>query len=217
MAALSEAVTPHTGLRLMASWWIPTRFDPRQWVMGKNIFTHPDDNGFTEAFLKECKAKPLPATGMLALGSNLPFIRLEKMKEIGRRDGWITDLLAEYGFADVLYCPCRAWTTAWTSDQPIKLSLLDQMEISKVSQVAVGMLARIYPQRVHRKSTHQLSAQQIDALQLLARGVPIAEATKQLGINRKTFDTQIARAVKKLHARDRLHAIAEAFRLELIG
>ncbi len=61
-----------------------------------------------------------------------------------------------------------------------------------------------------------LTPREREVLALLAEGLTSADAAAQLGLSAETIETHVRRALRKLGARSRTHAVALALRLELL-
>jgi DNA-binding CsgD family transcriptional regulator len=61
-----------------------------------------------------------------------------------------------------------------------------------------------------------LTARELSVLRLASNGLRTREIAEQLGLGEETVRSHIKKAQAKLAARDRLHAVAEALRLQLI-
>jgi PAS domain S-box-containing protein len=62
-----------------------------------------------------------------------------------------------------------------------------------------------------------LTPREREVLTLLAEGLTSADAAAHLGLSAETIETHVRRALRKLGARSRTHAVALALRLELLG
>jgi len=62
-----------------------------------------------------------------------------------------------------------------------------------------------------------LSPRELEILRLLARGISAAAIAERLVISRKTVSTHLQHVMAKLGVHSRAHAVAEAYRLGLVG
>jgi DNA-binding CsgD family transcriptional regulator len=127
---------------------------------------------------------------------------------------WVVNLLREHGIRDGLYCPTNDWIVLFWSPTVLHLSMAHRGFLFALAMQAAMRLDQIVPppkeERIH------LSVREAAVLHHLSIGMSYAEIGRDLGVGETTIRTYVARAMTKLGAKTRDHAIGEAFRRLLI-
>jgi DNA-binding CsgD family transcriptional regulator len=127
---------------------------------------------------------------------------------------WPFDLLHSLGLRDGLYCPFNRWGLVYTSRTLVRLGSPERGALNMIASAAIGQIERIV--KKPREIKHGLTPREVAVLREFSYGKSVAEVAAFLNIHEHTVRTFSDRAVKKLKAVDRSHALCVALRLGII-
>jgi LuxR family quorum sensing-dependent transcriptional regulator len=188
----------------------------------RTMFFHPDFPGVQ--FWTEYHAAAIEHGGSALAdygrSASHPFTLSEAMRvlRLTGEQRWIFDLLLSFGVRDGLYCPFRRWIVLYRAKGIIQLDHLDRQLLFMAAGAAVQQMERLAKkaQRDAEKSFVDLTDREIAVLRLLSYGHKEDKVAAQLKIGTETVRTHVKKAIGKLKARNRSHAIAQAIRLGLL-
>ncbi len=184
-----------------------------QAISGLTVIAHVSSG---EEVLEICReAKPELLVLDAALPGPDPLAVMERVTALGHGTRVVV-LFREGVWADVPHRALAAGAAA-------SLLLSDQLDqasfISIVHAVLGGLLVvrrEPLPTRPHDPGTTaeevHLSRREVEVLRLASNGKRTKQIAQQLGIGKETVETTMHRAVEKLGAQTRTHAVAEAIR-----
>jgi len=210
-------------LGVVAAWSVPWRsYRHVMSRINRSIFFHPAFPGeeFWAAYIKLAVERDGSAIDDYGRAVSNPFTLTEAMHAL-RLTGparWIFDLLHDFGIRDGLYCPFRRWMLLYSAERPLRLEYIDRQFLYMAANAAVTQMERLV--RTPRRPDDQLGLTQreITVLRMRSHGRTNPEIAAALGgISPVTVRNHLTRAAKKLKAHDLAHAIAVAFRDNIIS
>jgi LuxR family quorum sensing-dependent transcriptional regulator len=222
--ALNDAVSEHLPLHVLAAGRFPRRIgDWKAMKVGESVFLHKDaPRGWWRDYSTYGR-RVYDASIMMARVSLAPFTWSEsrRMIEPIGGDRWSYDLALKYGMRDGLTCPVGGrWVMTFWSRKLLADILPPQacalifmascFAITRIEQTMEGDPKR-FPEAV------QLSPREQAVLQMAATGLDTKGTATALELGEETVRTHLTNAKRKLGARNRTHAVAEAIRHHLIA
>jgi DNA-binding CsgD family transcriptional regulator len=217
-----HAITlPSLNLNVLWAMRLPQRsMDWDSLIVGESVF--PNGKLAEQCWEEWIRLAPhkVPVGLALASSSLAPLTMtdfLQVLQPIGG-DRWAIDLALKHGIRDGLVCPIGGrWLVYFWSSKPIVMSFSEE---TKVLIFAAASFAAIRLQQLTGSgpaSRHfSLTPREIAVLRLLSSGMPFTEVATYLGLGTETIRTHLKNAQRKLSARNRAHAIAEAIRHHFI-
>jgi LuxR family quorum sensing-dependent transcriptional regulator len=221
--ALDETIVKDTSLMVLGAKRFPVNARERDTLkLGESVFLHKSaPDGWLEEYLVLSRKAFTPVLTM-ARHCLAPFTWTECLRmfaPIGI-DRWTYELGLKYGMRDGLTCPVGArWVVAYWSRKVLGDTLSPQLRALlfmaanfaaiRLEQVVAPSAARIGKQAV-------LTPRELSVLRLASNGHRTRKIAELLELGEETVRSHIKKAQSKLGVRDRLHAVAEALRLQLI-
>jgi LuxR family quorum sensing-dependent transcriptional regulator len=221
--ALDQAIIEDTTLMVMAA----KRFaiNPRLGDavrLGENVFLHKSvPEGWWDEYQVLSQKAYAPVLQM-ARHCLAPFTWSEclRMFEPVGIDRWAYELGLKYGIRDGLTCPVGArWVVAYWSRKALSNTLSPQLRalLFMAANFAAIRLEQIVGPDAKRIGKHTLlTPRELSVLRLASNGHRTKKIAQLLELGEETVRSHIKKAQTKLGVKDRLHAVAEALRLQLI-
>jgi LuxR family quorum sensing-dependent transcriptional regulator len=190
--------------------------------VGENVFIHKSvPEGWWDAYLELSKKAYAPIL-MMARHCMAPFTWSEclKMFEPVGIDRWAHELGLKYGMRDGVTCPVAArWAVVYWSRRPLSNVLSPQLRalLFMAANFAAIRLEQIVgpdPGRIGKQMS--LTPRELSVLRLASNGHRIKRIAELLELGEETVRSHTKKALVKLGAKDRTHAVAEALRHQLI-
>jgi len=221
--ALDEAIVEDTTLMVMAAKRFGVNLRDREALkVGENVFLHKSvpEGWWDEYYVLSQKAYAPVIT--MARHALAPFTWSEclRMFEPIGIDRWAYELGLKYGIRDGLTCPVGArWVVVYWSRKVLSNSLSPQLRalLFMAANFAAIRLEQIVgpdPKRIGKQVT--LTPRELSVLRLASNGHRTKKIAQLLELGEETVRSHIKKAQTKLGVKDRLHAVAEALRHQLI-
>ena len=190
--------------------------------IGENVFIHKSvPEGWWDAYF-DLSTKAYAPIIMMAKHCMAPFTWSEclRMFEPVGIDRWAHELGLKYGMRDGLTCPAGArWVVVYWSRRALSNVLSPQLRalLFMAANFAAIRLEHIVgpdPKRIARQMS--LTPRELSVLRLASNGHRIKRIAQLLELGEETVRSHTKKAQVKLGAKDRLHAVAEAMRHQLI-
>ena len=191
--------------------------------VGENVFIHKSvPEGWWDAYFELSKKAYAPIL-MMARHCLAPFTWTEclRMFEPVGIDRWSHELGLKFGMRDGLTCPVGArWVVVYWSRKVLSNALSPQLRalLFMAANFAAIRLEQIVgpdPRRIGRQAS-PLTARELSVLRLASNGHRTKRIAQLLELGEETIRSHLKKAQAKLGAKDRLHAVAEALRHQLI-
>ena len=190
--------------------------------LGENVFIHKSvPAGWWDAYLDLSREAYAPII-MMARHCLAPYTWTEclRMFEPVGIDRWAHELGLKYGMRDGLTCPVGArWVVVYWSRKVLSHTLSPQFRalLFMAANFAAIRLEQIVgpdPRRIGKQMS--LTARELSVLRLASNGHRTRKIAQLLELGEETIRSHMKKAQTKLGAKDRLHAVAEALRHQLI-
>jgi LuxR family quorum sensing-dependent transcriptional regulator len=190
--------------------------------IGENVFLHRSvPEGWWDAYVPLSRKAYAPIITM-ARHCMAPFTWTEclRMFEPVGIDRWAYELGLKYGMRDGLTCPVGArWVVGYWSRKVLSDVLSPQLRalLFMAANFAAIRLEQIVgpdPRRIGRQVS--LTPRELSVLRLASNGHRTRRIAQLLELGEETVRSHLKKAQVKLGANDRLHAVAEALRHQLI-
>jgi DNA-binding CsgD family transcriptional regulator len=221
--ALDDAIAEDVSLMVLGAKRFGINLIDRESLkVGENVFIHKSvPDGWWDAYLDLSKQAYAPIITM-ARHCLAPFTWTEclRMFEPVGIDRWAHELGLKYGMRDGLTCPVGArWVVAYWSRKVLSNTLSPQLRalLSMAANFAAIRLEQVVgpdPQRIGKQMS--LTPRELAVLRLASNGNRTRRIAQLLGLGEETVRSHLKKAQTKLGAKDRLHAVAEALRHQLI-
>lgn len=109
------------------------------------------------------------------------------------------------------------WYGALGADAARDIARRDGPDLLLIAHYALEIARRPLDGPEAPEDSALLSARELDCLTLAAKGEPDADAAARLGVTPRTIRFHLANAAEKLGARSRIHAVALAAQLGIVG
>ena len=189
---------------------------------GTTAFLHKSTpEGWWQEYAELSRQHPAPAL-MLAQMSLSPFTTSEMMHQMEPLgiDRWSIELGLKYGMRDFLSCPVGGrWVLVYWSKQVFSKRIADEERAilfmgATFAVIRLQKLLGTQPRRIGRGAA--LTPRELSVLRLLSLGHQVSEVAELLELGEETIRSHAKKAIAKLGAKNRTHAIAQAIRLRLI-
>jgi LuxR family quorum sensing-dependent transcriptional regulator len=221
--ALDDAIAEDVSLMVLGAKRFGVNLRDRDTLkVGESVFLHKSvPEGWWDAYFDLSKKAYAPMI-MMARHCMAPFTWSEclKMFEPVGIDRWAYELALKYGMRDGLTCPVGArWVVVYWSRRVLSNVLSPQLRalLFLAANFAAIRLEQIMgpdPKRIARQIS--LTPRELSVLRLASNGHRIRRIAELLGLGEETVRSHAKKAQAKLAAKDRLHAVAEAMRHQLI-
>lgn len=222
--ALHDITTKSLSLPVLGA----ARFPPKAagWdnaQLGDSIFLHKGvPRGWWEEFEAVARGK-FRLLLFLAQSSMTPCTWSEAKQVLDPTgdDRWSDDLFLKYGIRDAFCCPVGGkWVIIFWSRKILSEKILQQEIRSSIFAAARFSALRLEevarPGRVHKESSTRLTPREIAVLRWTSTGAQTREVAEALRVGVETVRSHQKNAQEKLGVRNRVHAVAEALRRNLI-
>lgn len=221
--ALDQAIVQDTTLMVMGAKRFGVNVRDRENLkVGENVFLHKSvpEGWWDEYYVLSQKAFAPVIT--MARHCLAPFTWSEclRMFEPIGVDRWAYELGLKYGIRDGLTCPVGArWVVVYWSRKVLSNSLSPQLRallFMAANFAAIRLEQVVAPdaKRIGKQVT--LTPRELSVLRLASNGHRTRKIAQLLELGEETVRSHIKKAQTKLGVRDRLHAVAEALRQQLI-
>jgi len=190
--------------------------------VGENVFIHKSvPEGWWNAYFELSKKAYAPMI-MMARHCLAPYTWTECLRifEPVGIDRWAHELGLKYGMRDGLTCPVGArWVVVYWSRKGLSNTLSPQLRalLFMAANFAAIRLEQIVgpdPRRIAKEMT--LTPRELSVLRLASNGHRTRRIAQLLELGEETVRSHVKKAQAKLGVKDRLHAVAEALRHQLI-
>jgi LuxR family quorum sensing-dependent transcriptional regulator len=190
--------------------------------VGENVFIHKSaPDGWWDEYNALSQRAPAPIITM-ARHCLAPFTWTEclRMFEPVGIDRWAYELGLKYGIRDGLTCPVGArWVIVYWSRRVLSQTLSPQLRalLFMAANFAAIRLEQIVgpdARRIGKQVT--LTPRELSVLRLASNGHRTKRIAQLLELGEETVRSHMKKAQTKLGVKDRLHAVADALRLQLI-
>jgi DNA-binding CsgD family transcriptional regulator len=221
--ALHTVTSGHLQINVLGAAIFPLRAGQHDgFELGGTAFLHQSaPKGWWEEYSELSKQHPAPAL-MLAQMSLSPFTTsdmMHQMEPLGI-DRWSIELGLKYGMRDFLSCPIGGrWVLVYWSKQVFSKRLMDEDRAilfmgANFAVIRLQKLVGTQPIRIGRGAA--LTPRELYVLRLLSLGHQVNKVAELLELGEETIRSHVKKAIAKLGAKNRTHAIAQAIRLRLI-
>jgi LuxR family quorum sensing-dependent transcriptional regulator len=221
--ALDAAIAEDVSLMVLGAKRFAVDFHDRDTLkVGVNVFIHKSvPEGWWDAYADLSREAYAPIL-MMARHCMAPFTWTEclRMLEPIGIDRWAHELGLKYGMRDGLTCPVAArWVVVYWSRKVLSNVLSPQLRalLFMAATFAAIRLERILgpdPRRIGRRI--HLTPRELSVLRLASHGHRTRRIAGLLELGEETVRSHMKKAQVKLGAKDRVHAVAEALRHQLI-
>jgi len=221
--ALDVAIVEDTSLMVLGAKRFGVNLRDREALtVGENVFIHKSvPEGWWDAYL-DLSQKAYAPIIMMARHCLAPFTWTEclRMFEPVGIDRWAHELGLKYGMRDGLTCPVGArWVVVYWSRKVLSNTLSPQLRalLFMAANFAAIRLEQIVgpdPRRIGKQMS--LTPRELSVLRLASNGHRTRRIAQLLELGEETIRSHLKKAQRKLGAADRLHAVAEALRHQLI-
>jgi LuxR family quorum sensing-dependent transcriptional regulator len=222
--ALDAAIAEDTSLMVLGAKRFGVNLRDRDTLkVGENVFIHKSvPEGWWDAYFELSKVAYAPIL-MMARHCLAPFTWTEclRMFEPVGIDRWAHELGLKFGMRDGLTCPVGArWVVVYWSRKVLSNVLSPQLRalLFMAANFAAIRLEQIVgpdPRRIGRQMS-ALTPRELSVLRLASNGHRTKRIAQLLELGEETIRSHLKKAQAKLGAKDRLHAVAEALRHQLI-
>jgi DNA-binding CsgD family transcriptional regulator len=190
--------------------------------VGENVFIHNSvPEGWWDAYFELSKKAYAPMM-MMARHCLAPYTWTEclRMFEPVGIDRWAHELALKYGMRDGLTCPVGGrWVVAYWSRKVLSTTLSPQLRglLFMAAYFAAIRLEKVVgpdPRRIGPRQS--LTPRELSVLRLASNGHRTRRIAQLLELGEETVRSHVKKAQMKLGVKDRLHAVAEAMRHQLI-
>jgi len=221
--ALDEAIVEDTTLMVMAAKRFGINVRDREALkVGENVFIHKSvPEGWWDEYYVLSQRAFAPVLTM-ARHCLAPFTWSEclRMFEPVGVDRWAYELGLKYGIRDGLTCPVGArWVVAYWSRKVLSNSLSPQLRallFMAATFAAIRLEQIVAPDAKRIGKQVSLTPRELSVLRLASNGHRTKRIAQLLELGEETVRSHIKKAQTKLGVKDRLHAVAEALRHQLI-
>jgi DNA-binding CsgD family transcriptional regulator len=221
---LDEAVARDSALRVLVARRYGVDLHQREALrVGENVFIHKSaPDGWWEDYCVLAQRAPSPII-TITRHCLAPMTWTESLKMFDPLgiDRWAYELGLKYGMRDGFTCPVGGarWVVVYWSRKVLSNRLTPQMRalLFMAANFATIRLEQVVgpdPKRVAKQV--MLTPRELSVLRLASHGCRTKKIADLLKLGEETVRSHMKKAQTKLHARDRLHAVAEALRLQLI-
>ena len=221
--ALDDAIAEDVSLMVLGAKRFGVNLRDRETLkVGENVFIHKSvPEGWWDAYFELSKKAYAPII-MMARHCLAPYTWTECLRifEPVGIDRWAHELGLKYGMRDGLTCPVGArWVVVYWSRKVLSNTLSPQLRalLFMAANFAAIRLEQIVgpdPRRIPKEMT--LTPRELSVLRLASNGHRTRRIAQLLELGEETVRSHIKKAQAKLGAKDRLHAVAEALRHQLI-
>jgi DNA-binding CsgD family transcriptional regulator len=222
--ALDEAVAKDSALRVLGARRYGVDLHQREELRpGENIYIHksaPDGWWDDYHILARRASSPVITMARHCLAPMTWTESLKMFEPLGV-DRWAYELGLKYGMRDGLTCPVGGarWVMVYWSRKVLSNLLTPQMRalLFMAANFATIRLEQVVgpdPKRVAKQIL--LTPRELSVLRLASHGCRTRKIAGLLSLGEETVRSHMKKAQTKLNAKDRIHAVAEAMRLQLI-
>jgi DNA-binding CsgD family transcriptional regulator len=221
--ALDDAIAEDVSLMVLGAKRFGVNLRDRDTLkVGETVFLHKSvPEGWWDAYFDLSKKAYAPMI-MMARHCMAPFTWSEclKMFEPVGIDRWAYELALKYGMRDGLTCPVAArWVVVYWSRRVLSNVLSPQLRAllflaANFAAIRLEQIVGPDPKRIARQIS--LTPRELSVLRLASNGYRIRRIAELLELGEETVRSHTKKAQAKLGAKDRLHAVAEAMRHQLI-
>lgn len=221
--ALDEAIAQDITLCVLGAKRFGVNVRDREALrLGENVFIHKSvPVGWWEAYLALSQKAYAPMI-MMARHCLAPYTWTEclRMLEPVGIDRWGHELALKYGMRDGLTCPVGArWVVVYWSRKVLSHTLSPQLRalLFMAAHFAAIRLEQIVGPDTKRVGKGVLlTPRELSVLRLASNGHRTKSIAHLLELGEETVRSHLKKAQMKLGVKDRLHAVAEALRNQLI-
>jgi LuxR family quorum sensing-dependent transcriptional regulator len=221
--ALDQAIVKDTPLMVLGAARLGIDVRKRESLRrGTDVFIHKSvPEGWWDEYQALSRRAYSPVIAM-ARSCLAPFTWTECLRmfaPIGV-DRWSYELGLKYGMRDGLTCPVGArWVVCYWSRKVLSDALSPQLRAllfmaANFAAIRLEQVVEPDPQRIGRQVS--LTPRELSVLRLASNGYRTRTIAQLLGLGEETVRSHIKKAQIKLGVKDRLHAVAEALRLQMI-
>lgn len=223
LTALDRVIYPSLPLRVLAAGRFPRKIgDWKAMKVGESVYLHKDaPQGWWRDYSTYGEQAYDPGIMMARMGlAPFTWTESQRMVEPIGLDRWARDLALKYGMRDGLTCPVGGrWVLTYSSRKvltdilsPQARALIFMASCFAITRIENAMHADpdLFPARA------LLTAREQAVLQMAAVGRDIKAIAAALELGEETIRTHLGKAKRKLGARNRTQAVAEAMRQHLI-
>jgi DNA-binding CsgD family transcriptional regulator len=221
--ALDEAIAHDMTLSVLGAKRFGVNVRDREALrLGENVFIHKSvPEGWWEAYYLLSQKAYAPML-MMARHCLAPYTWTEclRMLEPVGIDRWGHELALRYGMRDGLTCPVGArWVVVYWSRKVLSHKLSPQLRallFMAANFAAIRLEQIVGPDTKRVGKSVLLTPRELSVLRLASNGHRTRTIAHLLELGEETVRSHIKKAQIKLGVKDRLHAVAEALRHQLI-
>jgi DNA-binding CsgD family transcriptional regulator len=221
---LDEAVAKDSPVRMLGARRYGVDIRQRESLRtGENVFIHKSvPEGWWDEYLVLIQRGQSPIITMARYGlAPLTWTESLRLFEPIGIDRWAYELCLRYGMRDGLTCPVGGarWVLMYWSRKVLSNRLSPQLRalLFMAATFAAIRLEQIVGPDARRVAKQVvLTPRELSVLRLASNGMRTKKIAELLELGEETVRSHIKKAQTKLGAKDRLHAVAEALRLQLI-
>jgi DNA-binding CsgD family transcriptional regulator len=190
--------------------------------LGTSAFLHADvPEGWWRDYHALAQGRFRPVLFLARSGmASCTWTEVMRMLEPIGVDRWSHELAAKYGMRDGFTCPVGGrWVVAFWSKRDLSTLLTPSARImiyTAASFAALRLEQLAGPDTNRIKPRARLTPREIAVLRLMSMGGQCHDVAEALGLGDETIRSHLKKAMSKLGARNRVHAVAEALRQNLI-
>lgn len=220
---LHEVTSKASKVNVLVAGLMPIRWCDWSGVeKGKTIFLHKSGpDGWWEEYFERTQKHPGPGLALAQL-SIAPFTMSEMMRMLDPLgvDRWPCELAMKYGIRDYFTCPVGGrWTVTYWSRSVLSNRLTPEgrtILFMGATFTAIRLQRLIGVQTSRLGSAAALTARELAVLRHASLGHQLREIAELIGLGEETVRTHLKKAQVKLGAQNRVQAVAQAIRLNLI-
>jgi len=218
---LDGVISLRLDLRVLCALRFPSKVsDWSSLESGKTVFLHSEaPKGFWEEWSTKLHHH-VPIGYLMARSALAPHTlteSLQALQPIGA-DRWGYELLLRHGVRDGFLCPVGGrWLIVFWSRKMLSKAVTPAVRV--IIYAAASFAAMRLDQLVGAAAesiNSRLTPRELAVLRLVSFGTPFKEVAEYLQLGEETVRTHAKKAQKKLGARNRTHAVAEAIRQHLL-
>jgi DNA-binding CsgD family transcriptional regulator len=222
--ALDQAVAKDSALRVLGARRYGIDLHQREELrVGENVFLHKSmpEGWWDDYYILSRRASSPIITMARHCLAPMTWTESLKMFEPLGVDRWAYELGLKYGMRDGLTCPVGGarWVVVYWSRKVLSNLLTPQLRalLFMAANFATIRLEKVVgpdPKRIAKQVL--LTPRELSVLRLASHGCRTRKIADLLKLGEETVRSHMKKAQTKLNAKDRIHAVAEALRLQLI-
>ena len=230
LEALDRAVA-NTGLRACSAYRIPSNPLVCDLMLGKTLFWHPSTKADLHVeYQRKALTEGTCAIARMTWQNRGPFTFAEcaRATKASGNDRWVFELMAKYGLRDGFSVPVGTgpqngrwtpglWLVSFWSPKAVRLTPMERGIIHFMAILVAHRLEKLVPPKLRRRDKPlSLSQREMTVLEDFAHGRDTKKIATHLNLSQASVRTFERRAIRKLKATSRTHAVYLATKATLL-